>query len=243
MSKASDDPLLDLHHQEIVEQEERIRAEYPVLKKQVADLKVAYDTATKRIQSLTLEIEGYKNDLKASRSKVEGLLDELQELREQLREAKAAPKPSPEVPMDERKPFKFKKGTCRDCNAPILWGLTKNKKFVPLQTEGVVGEMINWTKDLEAELAARGIKTRQGYDEMGERTTVAIVKDPDPSLAKKIFPTHFQYCGRNPDAQNLSSPGPVLHDHAGSAAVDEPVRLSGTGPGAEGRQGDQERQE
>lgn len=184
--RSEKDILDELRHEGIIEHEERIRQEYPRLVEENKKLK-------DRVADLERYRKSWDKELQNARDAAAEMARELDSLRRRLSTGQVAVAP----------PKKLVAGVCRDCHERILWGTTRAGKNIPLQPKSIVGEMIDWNRELEAELTARGIQVRRGYDELGDQVTIAVTQTPNPLLARVIYPVHFSSC----TARNLSSFG------------------------------------
>lgn len=203
----SDEDLVDeARHDAIIEQEERIHREHPILVKENADLKKQVADLQSLIASKNALIKLKADLLTVEMGRTRSLTSTVEELKERIEGLEARIK---EQPKDEglRTAHRFTSSVCSFCHERIIWGKTKIGKFIPLQTQPVTGEVISWSRDLEATLKEKGIVVRQGYDEMGEQVTVAIVNDPNPLMARTVYPVHFPFCkGRNLSAGGVAEP-------------------------------------
>lgn len=184
--RSEKDILDELRHERIIEHEEQIRREYPRLVEENKKLKA-------RVADLDRSLKACSKELLDVRGAVADMSRELNALRRKLATGQVAVDP----------PRKFTAGVCRDCHERILWGTTRAGKNIPLQPKSIVGEMIEWNRELEAELTARGIQVRRGYDELGDQVTIAVTETPNPLFARVVYPVHFSSCA----ARNLSSFG------------------------------------
>lgn len=195
--RSEEDLVDEARNAAIIEQEERIHREYPILVARVAELEEAL-RGTKTLLQLREDLfEVEKRRAQTFEHKLKLAEAEVVRLREAIRSV--PPPPAPEPPRRTR-PTPFTNGICRDCHERVLWGMTKNGKNIPLQTKPVIGEVIDWNRELEAELLTRGIACKRGYDEFGDQITVAVTENPDPLVARVVYPVHFQFC----KARNLS---------------------------------------
>lgn len=205
----SNDELLDeMRHQQIIEEEERIRREYPVLVARNKELEERVKDLERYKKSWDKELADARGAAGEALREVSLLRDKVAEQTEEIAELRARPQsvgrplPVPQVPQ-RRQLSVFTPAVCRDCHQRILWGVTKNGRNIPLNTKPVVGEMVEWSRELEAQLLEKGIEMKRGYDELGDQVTVALVPDPNPLVARVVYPVHFQSC----TARNLSSDG------------------------------------